>query len=523
MIRIPLGLPLILALGLPLSAYAQAPNAEDICLEPEESLDAGRYLRALSLDLRGDVPDEAETNAILEWGDVPDGLVDEWLDGAGFLERVVRQHRALTWNSVRNVQLLSANFSLNLDRSIYWRRNVSRVLRGNEVQCLDEPARWDNDGRLVTRLVDGARLEGWVWVNPYWSPNTPVKVCALDAQTALVSSTGRDCSGPQAVNEVECGCGPELRWCGIETVRVPIVESMAEAQDRLVRTLIEEDRPYTELFTTRRSFVNGPLVHFFRNHARLPNSVVFEPLPVDVDGLPDLAFTDRNTWVEITVPEGHAGLLTQPAYLLRFQTQRARAARFYDAFLCQPFQPPPGGLPAADAECSREPDLQKRCGCKYCHALLEPSGAHWGRFAEQGISLLRPESFPPTRADCLNCALTGQQCTDECRRFYLTTTISPDERPYLGALKAYVFRRPEHARNVETGPRLLALTAVADNRLPRCVARRTTEWLLGRAMTIADDEQAWLDTLTDDFVADDLNFRRLVKRIVTHPTYRRVR
>jgi hypothetical protein len=90
-------------------------------------------------------------------------------------------------------------------------------------------------------------------------------------------------------------------------------------------------------------------------------------------------------------------------------------------------------------------------------------------------------------------------------------------------LKAYVFRRPEHARNVETGPRLLALTAVADNRLPRCVARRTTEWLLGRAMTIADDEQAWLDALTDDFVGDDLNFRRLVKRIVTHPTYRRVR
>jgi hypothetical protein len=42
-------------------------------------------------------------------------------------------------------------------------------------------------------------------------------------------------------------------------------------------------------------------------------------------------------------------------------------------------------------------------------------------------------------------------------------------------------------------------------------------------MTIADDEQAWLDALTDDFVADDLNFRRLVKRIVTHPTYRRVR
>ena len=42
----------------------------------------------------------------------------------------------------------------------------------------------------------------------------------------------------------------------------------------------------------------------------------------------------------------HAGVLTSPAYLLRFQTHRARANRFHVSFLCQPFVAPDGGLPA---------------------------------------------------------------------------------------------------------------------------------------------------------------------------------
>ena len=77
--------------------------------------------------------------------------------------------------------------------------------------------------------------------------------------------------------------------------------------------------------------------------------------------------------------------------------------------------------------------------------------------------------------------------------------------------------------NVSAAARLLALSAVADNRLPRCVARRTAEWLLGRPMTLADEEQAWLDALTQDFVTEDFSFKRLVKDIVSHPIYRRVR
>ena len=67
-----------------------------------------------------------------------------------------------------------------------------------------------------------------------------------------------------------------------------------------------------------------------------------------------------------------------------------------------------------------------------------------------------------------------------------------------------------------------AMSAIADNRLPHCVARRTAEWLLGgRVNPIADAE--WLSELARNFVFNDLSYRALVKEIITSPRYRRVR
>ena len=57
------------------------------------------------------------------------------------------------------------------------------------------------------------------------------------------------------------------------------------------------------------------------------------------------------------------------------------------------------GLEGVDADVTN-PDLQQRSGCAYCHALLEPSAAHWGRWTEQGVGYLSAASFPPTREDC---------------------------------------------------------------------------------------------------------------------------
>ena len=176
----------------------------------------------------------------------------------------------------------------------------------------------------------------------------------------------------------------------------------------------------------------------------------------------------------------------------------------------------------ADEESVRNPDLQLRAGCKYCHALLEPAASCWGRWTEQGMAYLEPETFPAERSDCLTCALTNQGCTTECRTHYLTSALSEQEIPFLGKLKAYTFRRTEHENNVERGPKLLAFSEVADQRLPQCIAQRTSEWLLGREIQ-SEEDRTWIEQLGIEFARSGFNYRSLVLSIVQNERYRRVK
>ena len=358
---------------------------------------------------------------------------------------------------------------------------------------------------------------------PYWSQDgEPIKVCAFDAQNDLYSETGAFCGSRAGANNADCGCGPALRWCTFGNESRRISRSMSLAVDRLLFSLFRDDRPYTEIFTSRKAFINGPLSYFWTHQTGTPAGLVYEPKPVDEATLPVLPFLEEDVWREVELPEQHAGVLTRPAFLLRFQTNRARANRFYDAFLCQPFNPPAGGLPVADEESARNPDLQHRAGCKYCHSLLEPAAAHWGRWTEQGIGYLNVADFPAVRTDCEACATRGQNCNAECRNFYTVQSFSDMEDDYLGMLNAYKFRRDDHVRNIEIGPRLLALSTVTDNRLPRCVSQRTADWLLGDGSVTAEDAD-WINELARQFVFSEMSYRALVKSIVTSPRYRRVR
>ncbi len=504
------------------SAYADedwTPISTLACEPETDVLSPTRYLRALTFDLAGRPPTVDEFAQVKAEGVVSDAVIDALLENQEFATQATRFHGSFLWNNVSSVSLTNNNYRLNRASNIYWRRNPARVYRGDTIPCLEQPAHFDQDGRILP--ISGT-LEGYVEVEPYWLPaGETVRVCAYDAQATLVSSSGVRCDTTAGANDAECGCGPNMSWCSTGTTNRAFTDAMSASLERFVYSVFERGEPYSALFDSRRAYINGPLSHFFRNLVDVRAGITIRPLSFDLNQTPELEYVRTENWYEYLLPDHHAGFLTQPAFLLRFQTNRARANRFYDAFLCNGFQAPDGGLPVADEGDALNPDLQKRAGCQYCHARLEPAAAHWGRWSEQGIGYLNTQNFPVLREDCLRCAQTNQGCNNECRNFYHINQLSQDDQPYLGLLNAYRFLGEESFDHVELGPKRLAYTEIESNQLPHCIAKRTAEWLLGRSLK--PDESNWRESLGRDFLWSDLNYRKLVKEIVTSDTYRRVR
>lgn len=525
-------LAIVLGAGIVLHALVRPSPAE--CLDPElcrpqqTRLDDHGYLRAVSLDLRGRVASPEEHARLEAEGGLSDAMLDEWLASPEFAQRVVRRHRALLWNNISAVtRLYHFRRSLGQSGGLWHQTNRSTeiVYRGgtDAIDCRDEPMTRNPDGSIA---VDATGREGYVMVEPFWAPGTSLKVCGFDAQEARFSPTGTDCSTRAAVGDPGCGCGPNLRWCHTGAVRDAVLRAFAEELEQRVAAHVEADEPYHALLTSRRAFVNGPLTYFWRYHRESSNNVHLVPEAIDVDALPAtaidggaLAFGDADTWEPATLPEEHAGVLTHPAYLLRFQTNRARANRFFDAFLCQPFQPPEGGIPLDDEVAAAQPDVQQRPGCNYCHAILEPAAAHWGRWTQQGGGFLDPGGFPEFRQECYDCSVGVEPCSDACRFNYVTRALSPEEEGNLGRLQAFEFLRPEHRPNVEEGPAGLVRAGLADGRFTACSVRRTAEWLLGRPLE--DGEEEWTREITAEFLTSDFRYRDLVRAVVRSETYRR--
>lgn len=483
-------------------------------------LDGHAHLRAISLDLRGVVPGPEDYERLVG-GEVPEALVDEWLASPEFEQRAVRHHRALLWNNLTNLTLLTTNSYLGNVGGIYWRSNLGDDYRGvSQQHCGDFEATLDADGRPIPQVLgDGSRQEGWRWVAPYWAPDAPIKVCAYDAQEVAATSRGVGCDTLAGQADPECGCGPDLRWCAISSAHQPVHQAMAADVDRRVAVNVREDRPYLELLTGNTGFVNGPLVYFLRHQTQLPGGARLTEAPIDPDALPDLEFTDADTWLEIDLGEHHSGILTSPAWLLRFMSNRARANRYYNSFLCQPFQPPAGGIPEATSS-TPTLDLTARDGCKYCHAQLEPTAAYWGRWTPYGAGWLPADEYPSYSEECAACAAGQVSCSDVCSKYYLTRVLAAEQEPYVGQLAAYEFLDDRHRFHVDEGPKMLVEETAADGRLPTCVARSTATWLLGREP--GDPDEAWLDGLATDFVESDWSWRQLVKAVVLSDAYRTV-
>ncbi len=428
--------------------------------------------------------------------------------------------------------------------------------------------------------------EGWTWVHPYWGPKQctedaqcndanganggscrggrcEVKVCAFAAQTL----ESFDCSHPGVAltdflkvmcnkntptplqfhcasrvggGSPYCGAGPNLRWLHRHTnwqtaliptdrTRKPILDALNEQLLRLVDDYTSGERPYSELLTTRRAHYNGMLMHWRKylaarlNSSRPYNDYVPEdgdfPEPIDWN----------SDWQVIERSGVHAGILTLPAYTLRFQTNRGRANRFRIAFRGQYFQPPD----VDDKEGCEQitDDLVNRCVCRKCHETLEPLAAHFGAISERGSLMLTgfTKEFA-TEAECdYQSNLDGFVDTRFCLYLYRETVTSQSDPTPVWRLNALQWAdgAPEHAtteKNFDAGPRVMAQEAIDEGVFARATIMNLFRFLFHRDMLLdsvtSDSELNLLDELQKEFEEHD-DIKRLTKRLVMLPAYRR--
>ncbi len=510
---------------LPLAASADLINEELVCRPETTTLTPHEYLRALSFDLRGIPPTMEEYAAIDDVGEVPENLIDEWIASVEFVDQAVVFHQKVFWNNLSNLRSHNPNTELATGPGkVFYRRRLSRSLRNSPTYsytpCLDEPAQFTADGELVVnQMEDGTLLEGYVMVNPYWAPDTEIKVCGMDAQTAEFGDMGKACRTTAGHKDKTCGCGSDLQWCAYKG-KAAVWSGFQKDLDLRVAWLIENDKSYISLLTDTPAYVNGPMVHYLRHHDAMHGGLSFMPHAAPKEALPDIDYTD-DAFVEMKQASTDSGVLTSPAFLLRFQTNRSRANKYYADFLCSPFVAPPGGLPPASDVDALETDLQIRPGCAFCHAELEPASSYWGRWLQNGAGFLPLDEFPMFSDACEACGSgTNKSKCGECAQ-YTTKALTPSEKPWFGYLKPFMFRKPEHIAFPDEGPKLLVYRTAVDHRLPSCMTSKVAWWLLGRPPLA--EEKPWLSEVAQQFAAGDFRFKELVKVIVTSDMYRNVR
>lgn len=520
------GLACALALAVTASAQAQG----EVCEAPRE-VDRYQLLRRLSLDLRGHVPTYEEYLALDALPDVPAEKVGELLASDAFRLQMRRYHESFLWPNVSNVSMADFNYQISprgpaqalAHAGGTWVRNYRGEIN---TYCADveqtefDPAFPGQFRPVVTPNADGLRIEGWRMVAPYWDPQNPVKVCAYDAQeTPSVVVNGRtfDCSNRTGVNRIECGCGPDLRWCSRSTAEAVVRASFREQLGLSVDEVTAGRAPYTDLLLSKKAKENGAIAYYNRHLGGLTSPSQIFQQPDSENPLADRAFTE-DAWVVRDRGGLHAGILTLPGYLLRFQTQRSRANRLLVGFACEPFVAPtdlhtrPG--------CSQDSDdLTQRCSCQSCHASLEPVASAWSLFSEAGTTMMTdPARFPPERPDCV-----GK--TDAfCRKFYVTNKESPAKGKHV----AYEFAlmHPDYEDIIHGGPVGAAQALIHDGTLARCTVKRLFSHLMKRDLLLEGKdapERALLEELAEGFESSNYDFPALVERLVTLPEYRRVR
>ena len=500
-------------------------KADDLTPTKADDLNIYELARAMSIDLRGTVLTPEEIASIEESGTIEDSLIDDWMQSSAFEEQVIAHHKFLFWNNVdfqinANTRILRGYSRLGYTNLYAYYR--SGVLRGTyHTQCSDYPAdvnelnqpqSWITRDYYGNESETGWKDEGYVWVTPYWDMDNPRKVCAFDAQLTEVSSTGTDCSTAAAVNDSECGCGENLKWCSTLSQENKVESSISKALSERVRLILQNEQPYSALLTDPTTIMNGTMVEWYKNRSNFSSAL---SSPVPLEELPALSSDQEDTWVSVPVEEHHSGVLTEPGWLLRHQTNRGRASRFYSSFLCREFQAPAGGIKELVEE-NPTPDLSRKPVCKDCHVLLEPWSAYWGRWSQAGGKYNSPEEYPIYSDDCEEC----EACTfSYCKNNYLLNSNHPHQDLFVYWYKPYLYLQADDVENPTIGPRKWVDEIVSDGRFAQCASQKAAIWLMGWSSDEIDYD--WIQQWSADFEASGLDYRTLIRSIVTSPVYAR--
>jgi hypothetical protein len=524
---------LLAAMLLPFAALGQSPQT----CAPTDRMDKYRFLRQVTLDLYGRPPTIEEYEALHEQGDVSEQKIDEMLRSQEFYDRLAEYHRGFLWTALPSNgelfrEFIGANDPVdNPDGQDVWfidDNGKQRAYRGAYVSCLDvRHSNFDSDGRPLpmqtgymgddcANTAEGCTMDGWVEINPYWDPSLTLRVCAFDAQEAATGlqddgNGPTDCSREN--DDPGCGCGPNLRFCagdGPDGNLDEIRKALTEEPSRIFEGIIRAGRPYVEAFTTRETYFNGMLRHYYRYLQEDSNGELS-----DID-----APSYTADWELVERPAYHSGILTTMGYLLRHTSQRARINRLYTAFLCDPFVAPAGGLPPATDPCSQDPDLSTRCGCATCHATIEPATTYFGRWLEAEFDYRADlETFSQRCADC-----EKGECGGTCERYYITRdleTTSGSLDGELGKLKTVAFRTDAEAAAIDEGPSGLLKDPDMQGRLASCAVQNFAQHVLHRELT-TNEKATWLPTHTKSFKDSNYDFLQLVKNLIQDPRYRSV-
>ncbi|MEC7983623.1 MAG: hypothetical protein VX278_00585 [Myxococcota bacterium] len=489
-----------------------------------ELLSGTNYLRSASLDVRGRLPSAEEYDGIEDGGAIPEALLDDWLSSEDFYQQVIYFHNLLLLNHLGFVKFQNFVHYLDTNGDIYYirRRTYRKGTSDESPACSDFEATLDENQRPIPVVnADGSLDEGYVLVNPYWAPETQIKVCAFEAQEREFTTFGVDCKTEEGAADAECGCGPNLNWCTpkfVVGVYHEIVNDLDEQIDQYIRTVVAEDRPYTEIFTGDWLPLNGPLTHMYKYLVFHPHGVVMENPAFDRTMMPDLIYQDADVWVEVPAIEASAGIFSLPGFLLRFHTNRRRADRVLSEFMCTELMPPESGLPESTAEEQSDGDLRQMYGCSSCHVYLEPMAGYWGRWEEGGSSHYSPEEYPAFSEECNEAARQGSTHPSyyECKdRGYLVDSHHGDMVGWYWS-HASLYEEEQHYPVV--GPRLLFQKEIVNGRIPSCVVQKTVQQILGRPLR--EEDQDWKSRLTYNFITNNYNYKHLVKDIITSKQYR---